>query len=113
MTNYEHDESNAFRRFIEDELDLDGLPAPDAELSQGQESRRDYSLIPSEAQRAQLEQDIREIWDALQQEKPGKFYWRQHLSPLERDTREILQEIILATLRFVSLSTLVIGISEV
>jgi hypothetical protein len=101
MTNYEHNDLSVFRRFIEDSLDLSDFFTEDTDEDSIRELDKGRNLIgfvPDSFEPENLEQAIKRIWTSLQAEKPGPRYWQHHLSSLERDTRVILQELLLTNL---------------
>jgi hypothetical protein len=89
---------SAFRRFIEEDLDLDGLdddPLDDLIST----SLQNIGYIPAPGYRMTLKRNVWEIWSALQKGNPGTQYWASQLTSFERDTRSILQELVFKTVR--------------
>lgn len=92
------DDRDAFRKFIDASLDLAGLPlerrqtppdgAPD--LTRYNPALADYEAFVW---------DIQQVWKKLHREKPGQTTWGSRLTPLELETRGVLQEMILSRLQ--------------
>ena len=97
MAEYEHDELKAFRKFIEEDLDIDGLADPLDELIST--SLHNIGYIPAPGYRGTLKRNVWEIWSVLQKGNPGTQYWASQLTSFERDTRTILQELVFKTVR--------------
>lgn len=97
MTEFEHDKLSAFRLFIEEDLDLEGLDDPLDDLIAT--SLQNIGYIPAPGYRLTLKQNVWEIWSALQKGNPGSQYWASQLTSFERDTRTILQELVFKTVR--------------
>lgn len=93
----EHDKLSSFRHFIEEDLDLEGLPDPLDDLIAT--SLQNIGYLPAPGYRATLKRNIWEIWSALQKSNPGSQYWASQLTSFERDTRGILQELVFKTVR--------------
>ena len=89
---------SAFRKFIEESLDVAGLGdsahrvPPD---SMSDLMRYNLALADHRA----FQRDIRQAWNALHREKPSQTYWGFRLTPLQLETRVIVQEMILARLQ--------------
>lgn len=101
MTQNHNDDLNAFRKFIEDELDLSALPEEDTSdpFAKLDEGRKLYGLVTPSLDRAKLEQDIQRIWTALQKTERAGLNPMYLVTPIEEETRSILRELILASLR--------------
>ena len=88
------DDMDAFLTFIEDTLDLDGLPGDQRQAPpEGAPDLTHYN--PALADHEAFVRDIQQAWKALHREKPGQAYWGFRLTPLELETRGVLQELIL------------------
>jgi hypothetical protein len=98
------DKQDAFRKFIDESLDLAGLERSRTP-PEGAPDLTGYN--PALADHEALTRDIRQAWNRLHREKPGQSYWAFRLSPLELETRGVLEEMILARLqkRFTSVPT--------
>lgn len=86
---------SAFRRFIDHSLNLEGLNQ--SPKKNGDPGRYHPALANHEA----FMQDLRRVWNHLHRENPGASYWGSRLTPLELETRGILQELILTGFRSV------------
>jgi hypothetical protein len=95
----EYDDLSAFRKFIEEVLDLAGLDGDDGEPLR-LEDMADWSRYhPALADHTTFRRDVRQAWNALHREKPGQTYWADRLTPLELETRGVLQELLLLSVR--------------
>jgi hypothetical protein len=86
---------SAFRKFIDDSLNIAGIG--DSPIPKGMSDFTRYN--PALGDHKALQRDIRQAWNALHREQPGKTYWGYRLTPLELETQGILQEMILTQLQ--------------
>lgn len=102
----ENDNLSAFRKFIDESLDLDRLAAPPSDdgndlplsLSPAQ-IPDDIGFVPSPQQMAHLREDIEKIWASLQQDSGVNNGWQPLLTMFERDTLNIVTRLLLAHLQ--------------
>lgn len=90
--NDEHNPLSAFRRFIEESLNLDGL-------GETKLNRLSPGYAPSSKRYATLPQDIRASWNQLHEYGIGPDYLGDMLTDFEHRVRSGLQDELVAVLR--------------
>ncbi len=88
-----NDDMDAFRRFIEESLNLDGLGESDKPLN-----RLSPGYAPTSKRYATLPQDLRASWNELQQQGIDLDYLGSMLTDFERRVRSGLQDELVALL---------------
>lgn len=86
----ENNRRDSFEDFINELLSRGDVPTPDDffDPSGNHEDTDDTPIFPT------LPQDIQQIWDELMEEGPEPDFWYRLLTPLEQDTRKILENLI-------------------
>ena len=93
------DDLSAFRKFIEEALDLTGCGEDDSEWLLPEDIADLTHYHPALADHATFRRDVRQVWNALHREQPGQTYWGFRLTPLELETRGVLEAMILAAVQ--------------
>jgi hypothetical protein len=92
---------NPFEEFINQVLDMTGLPEPEtANQEDSPPMPVSFSVSnPREDWYPGLKERIRGVWTDLHKEPIQRNYWAQYLTPLEQDSRPVLETLILEKVR--------------
>ncbi|MFO7322564.1 MAG: hypothetical protein DIU68_012590 [Chloroflexota bacterium] len=102
----QQDRLSAFRKFIEESLDLEQLAAslpsnedaPSPHPISPARIPENVGFVPTPEQMASLYDDIEIIWEGLQKDRDASNGWQSLLTLFERDTLNIITRLMLTDL---------------